>query len=94
MLVFGEKQPTPTEETPFVPAGLLTTFTDDFFDYYNEQLVAQLADKMMELSVVVSRFCDQRTVGKVAVVNLCVAEANLKEFSIDETQLKLVPDNR
>ena len=92
--MFGERQPSPTAETPFVPAGLISTFTDDFFNHYNEQLVEQLADRMMELAVVVNRFCDQRTLGKMMVVNLCVSEANLKEFSIDETQLRLIPDNR
>lgn len=90
ILTVGEQKPNVTEDTPMFEAGLITSFTDDFFVTYNKEIVNQFMHKMnqMKNEEASGVFCDERDI-KIAKINMCISEQNLQEFSIGLTKMNL-----
>ena len=77
---FGEHKPQLTQGDT-IQAGLVSTFTDSFFQTYNSQFIDSFTEKMQKLDMT-AEFCDTKTFGNIGVVNLCVDKQKLTDFSI------------
>jgi hypothetical protein len=76
-LIFGETMPQVKDDTPFIKAGLISTFTDDFFYLYNAEFTDIFLNKMAKLKTqgaMDDEFCDFYAMGNVATVHMCISE--------------------
>jgi hypothetical protein len=77
-----------------VEAGLVTSFTTEFFNQHNKDIIdifIQKMDDFKEGNSVLS-ICDSIEIGNFASINFCFDNTNLKEFSVDRNTSKIFID--
>jgi hypothetical protein len=68
-----------------VEAGLVTSFTTEFFNQHNQDIIDIFLLKMGDFKEGGSSLsiCDQYEVGNLATINFCFENTILKQFQID-----------
>ena len=73
-LTLGENKPLVRDDTVMVEAGLITSFTNDFFTTYNKDIIDTFLEKMDELKRegASGQYCDEYDFGKIATMHMCI----------------------
>ena len=75
-LTLGEYKPLVTEDTVMVEAGLIASFTNNFFTTYNKDIIDTFLEIMDELKRdgATGQYCDEYDFGKIATIHMCIQE--------------------